>query len=82
MKTAMDGILALGNANVGKSDKETHVMVKQVIKCLKTRNAKWPTDELCKVVFQMDDMSRRYFLDTLIEMDEGLQEMFDEREAQ
>lgn len=69
-------IEVLGRTTQGKSDKEQHLVIKQVIKAMETRNSKWPSDELTKVVHNLDNVSRDIFLAVLKDMDQGLTEYY------
>lgn len=76
-KGILAAIALMGEINEGKSDKETHKMIKQIIKAIteKKRQA-WPDKRLRKLVNEMDDLSKKYFLATLYDMDEALTNYF------
>lgn len=73
--SALDAILKL-NGIKGKSDKETLVNIKRVIDIMEGKsNKKWPCEELCKIVYKMENEQKRIFLEVLEDMVQGLEEM-------
>ena len=72
----LGAIEIMGRLNEGKTDKESAIMVKQIIKAIETRNSKWPSNELCKHVYNMDSTQTKLFLDVLKDMDFAFDEHF------
>jgi hypothetical protein len=70
-------IVLMGQINDGKSDKETHKMIRQIISAMENRKrSEWPNKELRKMVNEFDSLTRSLFLDTLLDMDETLVEAY------
>lgn len=73
----LGAIALLGEINNGKSDYETHKLVKQVIAAMEEKKRKdWPDKRLRELVNSLDKIQRNYFLETLKDMDEGLSEHY------
>lgn len=74
MQEGILGAIALmGEINEGKSDRETHKMVKQIIKAMsEKKRQEWPDKRLRTLVNKMDKVQRDYFILTLKDMDEAL----------
>lgn len=73
----MDAIKLMGETNEGKSDKETHVMVRKIIKAMtEKKRQEWPTKELRQCVNGMDTLQRKLFLETLLDMNKALDEVY------
>lgn len=81
-KGILAAIALMGEINEGKNDKETHKMVKQIIKAMtEKKRQSWPDKRLRKLVNEMDDLSKKYFLATLYDMDEALTNYFENVEV-
>jgi hypothetical protein len=77
-KGILAAIALMGEINEGKSDKETHAMIKQIIKAMTEKKRQvWPDKRLRKLVNEMDGLSRKYFLATLHDMDEALTDYYE-----
>lgn len=77
-----DGILGaivlMGQINEGKSDLETYEIVNKIIKAMKEKKrTEWPDKRLRKMVNQFDDLSKKYFLQTLEDMSDALKEAYE-----
>jgi hypothetical protein len=69
----------LGKLNEGKTDKETHKDIKQILKAMSEKNRQaWPSKELRKVVNELDQQSKKLFFQTLVDMDDALNEHYEE----
>lgn len=76
-----DGIFGaiehLGFLNKGKTDKETHKVVKQLITAIREhKRSEYPDKEIRRIVNGMHKTSRKMFLDVLVEMDLALTEHY------
>lgn len=78
--TAVDGINALLKFGKGKTDKESHLFVKQIIKAIEDPTAYWPKSLLHRIYLNMGPKSRRYFCETVYELDKGLEEALNKDE--
>lgn len=76
MATVLDAITEFGNVGQGKPDKEVLKIAKQTIKAIETRNSKWPSTQLCKVVHNLKDNDRDLFLLIIKDMEQGLIEAY------
>lgn len=81
MATIFNAINELGEANKGLDDRGSHKLIKQTIKCITKGNTKWPTNELCKTVFDLKNADKRMFLSLLVEMDIALDEHFKQKDT-
>lgn len=74
----LGAIALLGEINDGKSDIETHVLINKIIKAMtEKKRQEWPDKRLRKLVNEMDDTQRYYFLMTLQDMSDALTEHYD-----
>jgi hypothetical protein len=73
----LSAIALLGEINDGKSDRETHKLVKQIIVAMEEKKRKvWPDKRLREMVNKMDNIQRNYLLMTLKDMDVALTEAY------
>jgi len=73
----LGAIALLGEINNGKSDRETHKLVKRIIVAMDEKKRKeWPDKRLRELVNKMDKLQRSYFLETLKDMDYALDEYY------
>jgi hypothetical protein len=78
MESGLIGAIArMGEINKGKSDLETHKLVRQIIKAMTEKKRKeWPDKKLREIVNTMDSLQRKLFLETLKDMDEVIVEAY------
>jgi isopropylmalate/homocitrate/citramalate synthase len=73
----LSAIALLGEINDGKSDRETHKLVKKIIKAMEEKKRQeWPDKRLREMVNKMDNIQRNYLLETLKDMDQALTEHY------
>lgn len=73
----LGAIELLGYINNGKTDKETHVDINQIIKAIKTKDRQaWPSKDLRKLYNSMDKFQQKLFYDVMKDMKEGLDEAY------
>jgi len=73
----LGAIEILGAINVGKSDQETHKIVNEIVKAIRTQDRQeWPSKELRVHVNQLDKVQKELFTETMEDMLEALDEHY------